>query len=70
MMALNAPESGLLVIWFAGVLAVLMSGATRGFTPRTWLTLAAAVVLPILGSALGVTYAWMRRKPRIKDAPA
>lgn len=68
-MALNGPESGLLVIWFAGVLAVLMSGATRGFTPRTWLALAAAVVVPLLGSLVGGAYAWIRHKPSAEEAP-
>lgn len=59
MMQLNALEGAVLLLWPAGVVAVLATGAARGFHLRTWLALAAAILVPVLGAVLAFAFAFV-----------
>jgi len=63
-MDLNGLELAILLLWVIGIGAVVHTGRRAGFTARTWIALAAAVVLPVAGSLLAIAYATVARADR------
>jgi hypothetical protein len=57
MMDLNGLELAIVVVWVVGIGAIVHTGPRAGFTARTWLALAAAVTVPVVGSLLAIAYA-------------
>jgi hypothetical protein len=56
-MGLNGLEFAILLLWVVGIGAVVHAGRRVGFTARTWIALAAAVVVPVAGSLVAIAYA-------------
>lgn len=56
-MGLNGLELAILLLWLVGIGAVVHTARRVGFTARTWIALAAAVVVPVVGSLLAIAYA-------------
>jgi hypothetical protein len=57
MMELNIVESALLVLWTVGVALGLWAVARTGWNVRSLVAAAAAIFVPVLGSALAIAYA-------------
>lgn len=66
-MDLNGLELAILLLWMIGIGAILYTGRRAGFTARTWLALAAAVVVPVAGSLLAIAYATLATAERKSD---
>jgi len=56
-MDVNGIEFAILLLWVVGIVAVVHAGRRAGFTARTWIALAAAVVVPVAGSLVAIAYA-------------
>ena len=66
-MDLNALELAILLLWMIGIGAIAHTGRRAGFTARTWVALAVAVVVPVAGSLLAIAYATLSTAERKSD---